>query len=609
VYKISVHYQRVQVWAIGLLLLAISLSFTASFIHPFVTAKHISLRLGVALLLLFIPLGLKSIKWRSIDGLLLAWFIWQGMSTLMDTPWPQSGFKLEGLLLLILFYLMMRTTLRNRTYINSIVQIIVVVATLQSCIGILQYFKLFPWTSAYFLGYESQVTGTVGGANVLAALLAMSLPAAYFLVGKSTKTEKVGWVVALILIVITLILTRSRGAWLATIVGIGIYKWSLISEFLRVLKPRKIITSIFFLFAIGAMTLFLFLIYDLNPDSANGRLFIWAITWDMISDHLLRGVGQGNFGLNWLEYQGAYFENAAESSYKLAVNLTSAHSQYLHVMAETGIVGLGFLLAIVLWILFSFKMWLSRSNRSQHRGPMVLFVSLATLSIHALVEDVFSSLPVQLLFLLVLPAYFSGIATARDSTKIRVNRFSGWTRFSFIFLFITLLAISWYQVKGELLWKQGQNHAGAGKWEQGTQCYREAMVYLPHNNELEFYIGAAYAKTGQAEKAIKFLKKSQEGFSDKNQYIALGKAYIDDKDYDNAESALKQALYYYPVLLYPHYWLSRVYYELGDIKNAKQELEIILSAKNILDSPDIERVKEDARRTLKALDKAILPQE
>ncbi len=189
----------------------------------------------------------------------------------------------------------------------------------------------------------------------------------------------------------------------------------------------------------------------------------------------------------------------------------------------------------------------------------------------------------------------SGFLAAFKPRKVALYLFTP-AALGMVILF--LLTLSWNQIRGELLWKQGQDLAWAGNWEQSIMLYREAVIYLPYNLELDFYLGAAYSKTGQAEKAIKYLTQSQNGFSDKNQYIALGKTYTDNGDYELAEAALSKVLYYYPALLSPYFWLSRVYYEQGDIDRAKQELETILSAENILNSPEIERVKMDARQTL-----------
>ena len=143
--------------------------------------------------------------------------------------------------------------------------------------------------------------------------------------------------------------------------------------------------------------------------------------------------------------------------------------------------------------------------------------------------------------------------------------------------------------------------AGQGDWNRGIKKYTAARKHLPHQPELDFYLGAAYSKIGQSDQAIKTLHRSQRGFSDKNQYIVLAKAHIDKGEYALAEASLNQVLGYYPGLLTPHFWLSRICFETGALAGAKRELEIIIASDNHPNSGEIEQVKRDAIRALEAL--------
>ena len=591
-------------WVFGITLLTVSLSFVPGFIHPFSTLNYIILRFGIVSLVLFILISIKKVRWHQIDALLLTWLTWQAVSSLLTTPWPQSGFKVEGILLLIAFYLIARATLSGDFKFHNIAVILVTPAIVQSIIGLLQFFHLFPPTSNFFLGYESQVFGTVGGSNVLGVFLAVSLPLVFFLIGRSTGKERMGWILSLALILIVLILTKSRGAWVATIIGLGVYKWNSISYLFRSLRPQKALILTLIL-VVGVILAFgSALLYRLNPDSASGRLFIWSVSWGMILDHLWTGVGHGNFGLNWLEYQGQYFAKTGDPTlHKLAVNLSSAHSQYIHILAETGVIGLGLFIGLILSIFSSMRKGYSRVSQKRRQTLITLFAALVILFTHSLVDDVLNLLVIRLQFLIILSLFVSNLFQDEYSEQKPMRGSQKWVRLALAPMVILLIIVSHDKVKGELLWKQGRDQARGGNWNIAIINYTKARQYLPHSAELEFYLGAAYSKIGKAKEAIKHIKSSQIGLSDKNQYIAIGKAYIDNGQYKLAKLALIQVLYYYPELLSPHYWLSRVYFELGDILKATQELHIILSADNILGSPEIEQVKADARRALIALKK------
>lgn len=76
----------------------------------------------------------------------------------------------------------------------------------------------------------------------------------------------------------------------------------------------------------------------LQDASIQGRLAQWVVAIAQFSDHPLLGVGSGNYNVNFQDYSlnlGLKFRNGQERS---------AHSIYLEVLAEMGIVGfLGFL--------------------------------------------------------------------------------------------------------------------------------------------------------------------------------------------------------------------------------------------------------------------------
>ncbi len=572
------------------------------FMHPFGVLKYITLRFGLVFCLVFLPLKIKSFRWHRIDVLLFTWLFAQVLSTVVSSPWPDGGFKAEGVLLPGILYLLAKASLGETIKSKSFALIFVLPGLAQSVIGLLQYLGLFLPTSSYFLNYESQVFGTVGGANVLGAFLAVSLPFVYFTIRVENEKQRVLWAISLILILIVLILTKSRGAWVATAVGLIVYKWESVIQLLKALSSNRRLMYPLTLLTLGALSFLIIVIYKLNPDSASGRLFIWSVSWDMFMDNLWTGVGFGNFGQNWLEHQGNYFaESQDESIYKLAVNLASAHSQYLHILAETGILGIGIFLAFLFSILSSIYTGLRRVNTNQRQVLLTLTAALATLFTHALVDDVLRSLIVNLQFMIILSLLILVIQKVNYPEEVRLKQTWKRSRLLVLILLIPLSHASSNKITGEILWKEGQEDAISGNWDCAISKYMETMKYLPNNSELDFYLGAAYAKTGNAKKALELIKNSQKGLSDKNQYITLGKAYIDNGQYELAERILRQVLRYYPGLLNPHFWLSRIFYEQGDLERARSELQVILDAENILNSTRVEMVKEDARLALNKL--------
>lgn len=652
-----------SVWFAGSILLTAIFVFSPAFIHPFEIPKFLILSTGIFIGLFIFPIRLKQIQWNIVDIFVFGWILWQIVDLLIVGANDQSFLHLQYLILFTLIYLIGRGSLFDQEKYRYIAIFLIITATIQAVIGILQFFHLLAWAGSFFQGYETQAFGTFKNPNLLGAFLAFSLPFIYYLLKTANKTKRILWDIAVTLILAGLIVTKSRGAWVAALIGTGIYCWITIPSIQTYFQKRSASKMILIL-VIFLMSLPLFYsLYHLNPASASGRFFIWSVSWNMIRDHILTGVGFGNFGLHWLKYQGAYFAQTSGVDHSLAVSLKSAHFQYLQIFAESGLIGLLLFLILVVNLFKSF--YSSHGERDPNRILITttLFSSMLILFIHGLVEDVFTSVPILSIFLIILSVYVSmtsrqdlpspssalagypgqsrggmqkyslpaflpqsadfglasGVVVERerygDLQTADANEVHGFTRGASFkgtinwnwvraLLAPVLVLILIQDVKvfhGELLWKKGQNIARDGDWARAIQYYHQAKSYIPKNHELDFFLGAAYSKTGRSENAIKYLLSSMNGFSDKNQYIALGKAYIDDKQYNEAILSLNRSLYFYPGLLSPHFWLSRVYYEQGDIIGARRELLKILQVENRYRSTEVEQIKADARRALSLL--------
>lgn len=80
-----------------------------------------------------------------------------------------------------------------------------------------------------------------------------------------------------------------------------------------------------------------------DPTYNVGRAYIWERSWRMLADHPVSGIGFGTYR----RLQDAYFDPAAPPE---EVPRTGAHSTYLHLLVETG--ALGLLAFLWLWVRF-----------------------------------------------------------------------------------------------------------------------------------------------------------------------------------------------------------------------------------------------------------------
>ena len=92
--------------------------------------------------------------------------------------------------------------------------------------------------------------------------------------------------------------------------------------------------------------------YFLRPKSADGRLLIWKVSWQMIKDKPLTGFGKGGFAANYLYYQAEYMKSSASKEEKeVAGDTHLAFNEPLRMTVEYGVTGLLTYLAFCIWTL------------------------------------------------------------------------------------------------------------------------------------------------------------------------------------------------------------------------------------------------------------------
>ena len=514
---------------------------------------------------------------------------------------------------LVLFYFAIQFTLINRDrsnitdFLKLVVDIIVVVCFLESIYGIMQYYGLDIFHPGEYQPYESAVVGTFGSANSMGCYLAASLPfALYSFVNQKKKIIKYIIGVFILVTFYALILTLSRGAWLALCGGLFFLAYPLLSRFFKKRFRSKYLKIGIVVFISLVFLISLVGIYNINADSALGRIFIWKVSWLMVEDYPLLGVGYGNYGYNYLNYQMQFFNHPENAIYyEKACGIKLAHSEFVHITAETGIIGLVlFCLLIILFFIYSRKILLSQIDKESRNLVRIFIAAFIVIILHSAVDSVLHTLPISIMFYFSL-AMMSALSKKYSNKEIKCFKsitFNLKTNKLMLLVGIILLLFNIYRVVykgiGYVYWKSGQNEVAQGNWENGIREYENAINYLPNNGELQFHLGAAYSYTGQSEKALKLIRKSRESFNNKNIYIVLGITYMDLGNYEEAEENLKKVTYMYPQLLYPHFLLAQLYHRTGFISKVVSELQFIIEAEPKIQSDDVRAIKRDARRFL-----------
>lgn len=241
-------------------------------------------------------------------------------------------------------------------------------------------------------------SATLGFRNIAAMVMIQSLPfACYLLIDTDKRTARFA-VVASGLIAGFLILTRTRGAWIGSLLGLVLVIALILllrRDLLGVVRTRLIYLSATGVLGVATAALPSGLskagpqsIDEKKDTIANtlssltseggdrGRLTVWERTVDMVTDHVIVGVGAGNWAVQYPRYDKGdtiTFTHAPERP----------HNLILLILSELGAIGL--LLWIFILALVFHSAWRAIKKR-QHATPWLTLAcvwSLLSILVHA----------------------------------------------------------------------------------------------------------------------------------------------------------------------------------------------------------------------------------
>lgn len=191
--------------------------------------------------------------------------------------------------------------------------------------------------------------------NLVARTLGIGLLMAPYVLGQ-LKQRRWRWLVILgaAVLVVAVVLTGSRGAWVGLIAAVG-FTWLLVRSKLVKLRTLAIasvalVVGIMALYSGGIIDDYMIQRILTVPNVQatggwSGRTRIWQIGWEMVKDDPLVGVGLGNFPTRFDEYIDVAGQTGLVSSGR------DPHSLFLSIQAEVGIVGM-FLFLCIVFVIF-----------------------------------------------------------------------------------------------------------------------------------------------------------------------------------------------------------------------------------------------------------------
>ena len=250
--------------------------------------------------------------------------------------------------------------------------------------------------------------GTLIGPNPMGALLAVSVPLAWYaLTSDSRRGARVFWAAVMLILVAGLFATGSRGALLVFLAEAAVIVFISMRGKFRRLSLYAVVAMV------GGMALYEVMAWIIladrftQADPLLGRMLSLLSMKDISLISRLRywetafytGIGLAPLGSGW----GA-FESVCRAFQKVPVFSRSPHGIYFSVFAELGFAGLLFALAATLWPVAAFFRGIRRLRREGKRpGALAVMAALSYVGLLAhMCIDIDIEVPVLLLLLMVL---------------------------------------------------------------------------------------------------------------------------------------------------------------------------------------------------------------
>lgn len=524
----------------------------------------------------------------AVSVIVLSLFLWHVLGN------PYGTYRLYTMAILWIlffpFYASQSLPGKNRRFFAWVV---IATVVLEAGLGIAQSIGLSENGDSLFVIGESMANpGAYAGYLGVTSPLVLSLLLSY---RKNKRFENVCYFLAglFILACYLLILSRSRGAWIACGVGclcVLCYRYARLRRGIKYWKKKAIrIPAITLLGALIVATGFF--VYKMKEDSALGRVLVWKVALSTPHTNLLWGNGPGYFESHYGKWQAGYFEGkgGTEKERHIAGYVTTAYNEFLELGLEQGII-----VAACVAALLAMAMGGAWKNLS----TIELGVKASVVSISILM---FCSYPLKLLPTALYLVFCLSVALYRKKQSLSIGHrmlSNGIIAFIAPLICVFILAGS-INAYGYYLFHRGQQRVMHHDLKGGIEMYKTAQGILRNNGVFHFYLGSAYFLSAEYKKAIEELSVSCAQCSDPNSFILLGNAYREKGDMAKAAEAYKTAAYMQPSKLYPKYLLAKLYEAADDYGNAGKWAAEILATEEKAPTTAAKEIKEEMRTLLR----------
>lgn len=426
-----------------------------------------------------------------------------------------------------------------------------------------------------------RIFSTFGNPIFFAAFLIVTIPfLIYKIISAKSFSIKFSWMVFLIPFLAALYFTECRAGWIA----FGISCIILVLGILRT-KAHKVIFILIFILACVSF------VYKTKNTwlRQQGHLLIWQDSMRMVLAKPVLGVGIGAFIINFPNYAS----DELKRIWPLNQNIVNdAHSEFVQLLAETGLVGFG----IFLWIIavFFIQFW-KFYNSTDNKNDRLLQIAGLSSACGILAQNMFSvdmRFTISSFYLFAVFGIMSSYSGYHE-TKISKNQ-------RIILLLILTAGISFLEhrmvIRQYKSWKavfesEDFMDKKIRNPDRQKKMIENMIAANPSDARLYFKLGYVWANeikpnknAGQVNRVA--VQKAIENFSRATQispsvenggaYNNLGNIYFTLNDRAKAKENYIKAININPALIDAHLNLGLAYYYEGELKKSAVEFEEVL---------------------------------
>lgn len=239
-----------------------------------------------------------------------------------------------------------------------------------------------------------------------------------------------------------------------------------------------------------------------NEAGVTHRLDLWRNTLDMIGDHMLMGVGVGN----WRHQYPLYHRSTRnDRRYGIGIPPSGALNDWLQVFAETGIFGfISWLLLAVMGSVMAVRAFLRETDRDREGMILALFWGFLSLVVIAAIGSPFNHPVPALMFWFILAGIHRFYHTNRQRA-VTVAGGSKWTVWIGLFVLkvcVLLFALLWFQViRSDVIFYRGVTLWNKGKQNQGIELMSRGVAVYPWNFSHHSTMSRAYLRMNRPDEA------------------------------------------------------------------------------------------------------------